>query len=187
MSISHFRDREKPSVLTASDQNRRFFASRTPRAGHSAGARPKRPRRGTSSRAKGTSSRAKVVVPETEGAAPERGARAKAVVPRARSERRRGGGHNSRAMPIRRSGGHSAGARPQSVAGGVTDCGRRSRVAPPPSNAIGPRRLPGPDLLHAALSYAMMLACLLVCLLARWSPTYLTSWIFSMSSRVVSR
>ena len=29
-SISHFRDREKPSVLTASDQNRRFFASRIP-------------------------------------------------------------------------------------------------------------------------------------------------------------
>ena len=29
-SVSHFRDREKPSVLTASDQNRRFFASRTP-------------------------------------------------------------------------------------------------------------------------------------------------------------
>ena len=28
-SISHFRYREKPSVLTASDQNRRFFASRT--------------------------------------------------------------------------------------------------------------------------------------------------------------
>ena len=28
-SVSHFRDREKPSVLTASDQNRRFFASRT--------------------------------------------------------------------------------------------------------------------------------------------------------------
>ena len=26
--ISHFRDREKPSVLTASDQNQRFFASR---------------------------------------------------------------------------------------------------------------------------------------------------------------
>ena len=29
-SVSRFRDREKPSVLTASDQNRRFFASRTP-------------------------------------------------------------------------------------------------------------------------------------------------------------
>ncbi len=29
-SVSHFRDREKPSVLTASDQNRRFFASRIP-------------------------------------------------------------------------------------------------------------------------------------------------------------
>ena len=28
-SVSHFRYREKPSVLTASDQNRRFFASRT--------------------------------------------------------------------------------------------------------------------------------------------------------------
>ena len=28
-SVSHFRDREKPSVLTASDQNSRFFASRT--------------------------------------------------------------------------------------------------------------------------------------------------------------
>ena len=28
-SVSHFRDREKPSVLTASNQNRRFFASRT--------------------------------------------------------------------------------------------------------------------------------------------------------------
>lgn len=27
-SISHFRDREKPSVLTANDQNQRFFASR---------------------------------------------------------------------------------------------------------------------------------------------------------------
>ena len=29
-SVPHFLDREKPSVLTASDQNRRFFASRTP-------------------------------------------------------------------------------------------------------------------------------------------------------------
>lgn len=30
-SVSHFRDREKPSVLTANDQNRRFFASRPTR------------------------------------------------------------------------------------------------------------------------------------------------------------
>ena len=29
-SVSHFRDREKPSVLTANNQNSRFFASRTP-------------------------------------------------------------------------------------------------------------------------------------------------------------
>ena len=172
MSISHFRDREKPSILTASDQNRRFFASRAPRAGGRApergpGQGPWSPERGRNAVARGGRLRSEVGAPSQRGTTPGRSRYA--------------------------------------VAGGVTDCGRhtaasyqsrparrarparRGCAAPPPSNAIGPRRLPGPDLLHAALSYAMMLACLLVCLLARWSPTYLTSWIFSMSSRVVSR
>ena len=114
-SVSHFRYREKPSVLTASDQKRRFFASRTPRAGHSAGARRqgkgggpqggvgrgiaagKPPRTGGATPERGRAP-ARVAAPSGGtapecGARAERGARAGVVVPRA-------GGHSARARVV---------------------------------------------------------------------------------------
>ena len=98
------------------------------------------------------------------GTAPERGRGAvagRAAPGRGRNAVARGGGTGARRQgkgrdprseagtPSRRgttpgrgryavAGGHSAGARPQSVAGGVTDCGRRSRVAPIPTDTTGP-------------------------------------------------
>lgn len=159
--------------------------SRGPQWGYSAGARRQGKGRGPQSRVETLSRGTRH---QTDADTPSRRHSS-----RARSGRRRRGG-GSRARPIRRSGGHSAGARPQSVAGGVTDCGRRSRAAPIPTDTTSPacatrlrrtsalKRNRAPAFAGARFASRSLKLRNDACL-----PAYLTSWIFSMSSRVVSR
>ena len=119
------RQRPKPTVFASRTPQARIVA---PRATWVAASRQENhPEPGARRQSEGRGPRARVVVP-SGGTAPERGARAKVVAPRAGSKRCRGG-RGTRPMPIRRRGGTAPERGRGAVAGGAAPGRGRYAVA----------------------------------------------------------